>query len=83
MLKTQEQQTAGRSKAVASVATILESMNPVLEFKSYTLNFLIYFVNSSREYYLGFPGILNILLIWCSICILIEIVLRKIVCTLR
>jgi hypothetical protein len=30
MLKTQEQQTAGRSKAVASVATISESMNPVL-----------------------------------------------------
>ena len=51
MLKTQEQQTAGRSKAVASVATILESMNPVLEFKNSTLNFLIYFVNSSREYY--------------------------------
>ena len=51
MLKTQEQQTAGRSKAVACVATILESMNPVLEFKNSTLNFLIYFVNSSREYY--------------------------------
>ena len=49
MLKTQEQQTAGRSKAVASVATILGSMNPVLEFKNSTLNFLIYFVNSSRE----------------------------------
>ena len=51
MLKTQEQQTAGRSKAVASVATILVSMNPVLEFKNSTLNFLILFVNSSREYY--------------------------------
>ena len=51
MLKTQEQQTAGRNKAVANVATILESMNPVLEFKNSTLNFMIYFVNSSREYY--------------------------------